>query len=216
MEIIAHRGWWHAPDEKNTKLAFSRALEAGYGIETDIRDYNGVAVISHDPPTSQNQTLDDFLQKYRDLGATGKLALNVKADGLQRLIKDALEAHEISSYFVFDMSVPDSLHYLRSGLTLYTRRSEYELGSSLDESAAGFWLDAFLEPYVPSRLVTDALQTGKEIAIVSPELHGKPHLDAWNDWFKILESNPTRAKGVGLCTDFPDAAQEFFQAVLEH
>ena len=37
MKIIAHRGYWLIDDEKNTELAFERALRANFGIETDLR-----------------------------------------------------------------------------------------------------------------------------------------------------------------------------------
>ena len=40
-EVRAHRGWWLTPAEKNSKAAFERALAAGYGIETDVRDCDG-------------------------------------------------------------------------------------------------------------------------------------------------------------------------------
>ena len=85
IERIAHRGWWHNPEEKNSELAIRRALDAGYGLETDLRDHAGRIVISHDPPGSQGEPEFDFeqlLRLYRELGATGTLALNIKSDGL--------------------------------------------------------------------------------------------------------------------------------------
>jgi glycerophosphoryl diester phosphodiesterase len=50
MKIIAHRGMWFNKHEQNTLVAFERALENGFGIETDFRDFNGSLVISHDLP----------------------------------------------------------------------------------------------------------------------------------------------------------------------
>ena len=46
MKIIAHRGFWIKDSEKNTVKAFERALENGFGIETDLRDYNQKIVAS--------------------------------------------------------------------------------------------------------------------------------------------------------------------------
>ena len=48
MKILAHRGAWNTSDEKNTVLAIKRAFCHGWGIETDVRDYCGKLVISHD------------------------------------------------------------------------------------------------------------------------------------------------------------------------
>ena len=39
MKIISHRGWWRAEIEKNTPRAFQRTLSAGFGTETDVRDF---------------------------------------------------------------------------------------------------------------------------------------------------------------------------------
>jgi hypothetical protein len=39
----------------------------------------------------------------------------------------ALETYNITNYFLFDMSVPDALVYIRQGgFNVYTRQSEYE------------------------------------------------------------------------------------------
>ena len=48
MKIIAHRGYWLEQSEKNTLVAFERAIKCGYGFETDYRDYCGKIVIAHD------------------------------------------------------------------------------------------------------------------------------------------------------------------------
>lgn len=60
MEIISHRGYWKCKNEKNTKIAFNRSFNMGYGIETDIRDFRGELVISHDIATSESLQLNDF------------------------------------------------------------------------------------------------------------------------------------------------------------
>jgi hypothetical protein len=39
---------------KKTLAAFERALQNGFGIETDFRDHNGKVVISHDPVTADS------------------------------------------------------------------------------------------------------------------------------------------------------------------
>lgn len=35
MKIIAHRGFWKTESEKNTMKAIQRAIDSGYGFETD-------------------------------------------------------------------------------------------------------------------------------------------------------------------------------------
>ena len=46
MKIISHRGFWKESKEKNSEAAFKRSFENGFGLETDIRDYNGDLVVS--------------------------------------------------------------------------------------------------------------------------------------------------------------------------
>ena len=211
MEILAHRGWWHRLDEKNSQTARARAFAAGYGIETDLRDCAGEIVVSHDMPQSDAMTFDTLLDLYMSYPTRPTLALNVKADGMAPTIAKQLSARGITQYFVFDMSVPDTLSYLAHGMTVYTRHSEYELGSPLDARAAGIWLDAFEQPFVTSEDLAAVLNRAQVAALVSPELHGKPHEDAWRVWRDTLVAR-TNATRVMLCTDLPDQAKTYFTA----
>ena len=210
LEILAHRGWWLHPDEKNSETALRRAFAAGYGVETDLRDCNGEIVVSHDIPRTGAMTLDVLLRIYGTYSTRPTLALNVKADGLADAVLDLLSHHAVERYFVFDMSVPDTLSYLTRGMTVFTRRSEFETGSTLDGRAAGRWLDAFETPHVAPNLLVDTLDAGTAAALVSPELHGKPHLEAWQSWRNALADRSDDAR-ILLCTDLPDAAASFFQ-----
>jgi glycerophosphoryl diester phosphodiesterase len=208
MIILAHRGWWLEPAEKNSRLALTRAFEAGYGVETDLRDLNGEVVVSHDPPTGEgHMTMLELLTLFKQAGEPGGLALNIKADGLQKPLAQALAQTGVTNYFVFDMSVPDGLVYLRHGLTAFTRRSEHEAAPSFLDRAAGIWVDAFDGDWVTGADLTALSQGGKALALVSPELHGRPHKDVWSRWRRVT----TNAQGpLMLCTDFPDAADAVF------
>lgn len=209
MKLSAHRGFWLTPQEKNSVAAFERALQAGFGIETDLRDAGGAVLIAHDLPRGDELTLDAFLALCARYPQSRPLALNIKADGQQALVKAALQRHAIEDAFVFDMAVPDALGYLRAGLTTYTRASEYELAPSFLQQAHGIWVDAFHDLWYQRATLEPWLAQGKQLSIVSPELHGRPHLPLWQllrDWG--LHRHP----GVSLCTDFPQIAKEFFDA----
>lgn len=216
MRVLAHRGWWDRPSEKNSRGALARALASGYGVETDIRDASGELVISHDiplPPQASNDqlSLKDFLDLYVSFDVRPVLALNIKSDGLAEKLHQALRERAISNYFVFDMSIPDSLSYLNRDMRVFTRRSEFETASRLDERAQGLWLDKFSAPELTVAEIEGALATGKEVAIVSPELHGRPYRDAWEAWSCFyLALQPDKKSRLHLCTDLPDAAQVVF------
>jgi glycerophosphoryl diester phosphodiesterase len=208
MHHLAHRGFWRTPNEKNSETAIRRAFENGFGIETDIRDCNGRLVISHDPPTADAMDFETFLDIYLTYPGRTKLALNVKADGMQCAMKTMLDQAGVTNYVVFDMSIPDLLGYRKAAMPFYVRRSEFEGASSLDADAVGIWLDSFERPFADGELLTEAATaTSGDIALVSPELHHRPHLEAWEYWRGFEKDYGGR---FWLCTDFPDEAQAFF------
>src|SRR5476649_623527 len=123
MYILSHRGYWINATEKNQLAAFERACKLGFGTETDIRDYNGEIFISHDFPDKASISLDDFLSIYKKYNSTSPLALNIKSDGLQVKLNELLVENNIANYFVFDMSVPDTIGYINTGINFFSRQS---------------------------------------------------------------------------------------------
>ena len=65
MEIISHRGYWFKNSEKNSDLAFRRSFSLNFGTETDIRDFDGELVISHDVANKNCITVEHFFQIYK-------------------------------------------------------------------------------------------------------------------------------------------------------
>lgn len=211
MDILAHRGFWRSSAEHNSETAFVRALERGYGIETDLRDLNGEVVISHDMPRAGAMPLRRFLELYCSFPGRPLLALNVKADGLQHAVQEALDGAGVSNLFLFDMAVPDMLGYLRLGLPVYARRSEYEAPSPIEARTQGLWLDQLEAGAVPAVWIAEVAARGMAVALVSPELHQRPHAEAWGAWLgELARLPPERAARVSLCTDLPDEAAAFF------
>lgn len=208
MEIISHRGYWFENSEKNTDIAFRKSFSLNLGTETDIRDFNGKLVISHDIPNKDCITVDHFFQIYKSLEINSSLALNIKSDGLQKLLLKSLNQNSINNYFVFDMSIPDTIMYLKKGMNVFIRQSEFELGRSLYESASGIWLDAFEGVWYSEELVKKHINNGKKVAIVSSELHNREHLKHWT----LLKSwNIINNDNLILCTDLPEKAIKFFK-----
>ena len=214
MQFIAHRGFWKSRDELNTTTAFNRAFENGFGVETDVRDLDGSVVVCHDMPRQGALTLLEFLEGYTARQSIAYLALNIKSDGLQYEIKRLLNQFKIENYFLFDMSVPDCLLYIKNKLRVYCRRSQYEPISSLSDLSQGVWLDHFGEGFVSPDWIDQAITSGKPATIVSPELHGHSHHEAWMSWKSVLgRYDPIAIGGISLCTDLPDEAQNYFAGI---
>ncbi len=200
MKIISHRGWWRNPTEKNTLLAFRQTIAGGYGTETDVRDYLGRLVVSHDPVHDDTTPWDDLLALFDRSGLP--LAVNVKADGLAPLLIDAFATREIS-WFAFDMSGPETVRYARAGLPFYTRHSDIETSPILYSEATGVWLDAFQSEWFDRRVIERHRDAGKSVCIVSPELHGREHRRLWEALYGLVGD-------ITLCTDLPEEAERAF------
>jgi hypothetical protein len=187
--------------------AFSRSFARGYGVETDIRDQNGAIVISHDVPSMPCISLQALL-KEAILNSAGKprtLALNVKSDGLADLLKKTLLDYRSLDCFVFDMSVPDMRSYLHTNISVFTRLSDVEPFPAWLDLSEGVWLDAFKREWFNMDIIRDLLGIKKRVCVVSPELHGRPHLPLWGG-LKAVWHNPN----LYLCTDYPDEALMYF------
>lgn len=208
MKFLAHRGQWTLPAEKNSPAALEAALAAGFGIETDFRDQAGQLVIAHDTAPPGAQLADTFFRAAASApGGAPPLALNIKADGLRALLKPLLQRYALTDYFCFDMSVPETLAYRRDGLRFFTRESEYEAVPALYADAAGVWMDQFHSEWITPDHIRRHLAASKQVALVSPELHGRPHLAFWE---RLRQAGLHRESSVMLCTDFPAAARDFF------
>lgn len=208
MIVLSHRGYWKTEEEQNGMVAFERSFSSSFGTETDVRDYRGELVISHDIANENCITVDRFLQVYSSYKNPLTLAFNIKADGLHQKLMGLLQKYKITNYFVFDMSVPNGLLYLKQNLRVFTRQSEFEMQPSFYESAQGVWLDEFNSHWITDAVIRDHINRKKQVCIVSPELHSRGYEDEWVD-YKNIDSE-LLGNDIMICTDFPDEARSFF------
>jgi hypothetical protein len=209
MKIISHRGLWRSENEKNLNVAFENSFELGFGTETDLRDYMGEIVISHDIANSKSISLIELLTIYNKYDKKNlPLALNIKADGLQHKLKSALHGFEVENYFVFDMSLPDTINYINEEIHFFSRQSEYELKPAFYKECNGIWLDAFNDDWYSMDLIEEHIKNGKYVAIVSPDLHKRSVIYLWK---KLKSHKIHEIPGVILCTDILEEAIIFFK-----
>jgi len=208
MEILSHRGYWRQPDEKNRMPAIQRSFACKFGVEFDVRDYNGELVVSHDIPGVPFLTLEKVLDQHNLHPNESTMAINIKADGLQIKLRELLMKYDVTNYFVFDMSVPDGLLYIREGFNVFTRQSEYEDQPSFYDFSAGIWMDEFDGHWIKEDVINRHLSNRKKICIVSPELHGRDCTEEW-EHYKSIENNIGRGN-LMICTDYPAKAMEYF------
>ncbi len=232
---------------QNTKEAFCLSFAAGNGVETDLRSCeDGSIIVCHDPFCQEGMKLAELLRIYNDYQQPGVLALNIKSAGIAQTLMAELKCHSVTNFFTFDMSIPDHLGYIKQGLNPYVRQSEYEqhpeqANALLYKEAHGVWLDQFVDPatgvcastqldlhsykneeivsWINERVIKRHLECGKNVALVSPELHvwGRRLSDSlykkiWQQWKLILQNLVLThdVSKIALCTDFPIEANNFF------
>lgn len=210
ISILAHRGLWRTPQERNSLAACERALALGFGIEVDVRDAGGALVVAHDVAEAGAYPFEQLCALLaRHPGQA--LAINIKSAGLACMLQAALARHGVRDYFAFDMAVPDLLDYLRLGVAAYTRQSEYEPEPVLLGRAQGVWIDMFERDRLDGAALAAQLADGRGVALVSPELHGREHAPFWERLKMVLTSHVgCFTKKLSLCTDHPEEAADFF------
>jgi hypothetical protein len=200
MQILAHRGFWLNENEKNTKIAFERAFDNNFGIETDLRDIKGTIVISHNMPQGNEMTFEELLQLLG--GRNLMLALNIKADGQADEIKRLLYNYNHTNYFTFDMSIPEMVYQHKLGLKVFTGMSDIIPQPIMYDKAEGVWLDCFNSDWFNEEDILKIKENNKKVCIVSPDLHKREYKPVWEKYKNI--------SNIMICTDYPTEAKEFF------
>ena len=206
MKIISHRGIWKKIKDQNKIDSLLKSIDLGYGIEFDVRDYNSKIVISHDLPNKSSPKLEDLFKKINYKGVY--LLINIKSDGLQAKLNNLIKKYKINNYFVFDMSIPDTLIYIKYKIKFLIRISEFENNIELINKSSGLWIDHFKSSRFNFDYITSFIKYRKKIFIVSPELHKKKFINNW----KILKNIENKFPNlqIYLCTDYPNKADKFF------
>ena len=190
--IFAHRGLWADKSEQNSRLSISSALDSGFGVETDFRDFLGDLAIAHDP------LLDDSVLFYDHSWSNFRFAFNIKSDGLSFHFKQITQRMNQTNSFVFDGSLPEMFKLRSLGIPHALRLSEYE--KELPWNVNFVWVDGFEgDWWLENSMILNLLQD-KHLIFVSPELHARDYRFAF-DWFSQLRG--AGFHNFSVCTDHP-------------
>jgi hypothetical protein len=219
MKILAHRGIWSNDKTKqNSYEAVLDSFENGFGVEIDIRDHNGEIVVAHDFPTDKNVRLVDLLKKLEKCGQLFRQnvwAVNIKADGLEQKIEEILkDYHLINNSFVFDMSLPSLVNFVKnkSTIPLCTRYSDVEKFAEpvMIDECSYIWVDSFYGKMPDFGHINFFLESGKHVVFVSDELHKRQEYKSY--WRLIVENvSASFYDQVYICTDYPHEAKIYFE-----
>lgn len=212
MRILAHRGNMRGPqsNDENGLGALRRCLARGWGVETDLRSSRqGVHYVSHDPaPVTARNRAEPFFALFRDY-PRATLALNIKNPGSPEVLVAFLAAQKLpAKTFLFDLDLHRRWRRhpaaalrrldptLRVAVRVSDRSEPLERALEIPEAEVA-WLDEFDRLWAQESDVKRLKAAGKEVYVVSPELHGFPREDMIERWAHF------RAWGVdGICTDY--------------
>ena len=211
--ILAHRGLWNKQNFclKNSKEALTSALKEGFGIETDIKNNSGELYISHDIIDEKENNLyrlEELLEYYSSGKFEGYLGINIKEDGLGSKLSMLINRYNIEKYFVFDMSIPEIFNIKKYIKNIFVRHSDYEdsyIFKEIYPKPKGIWLDSFKVNYDPLKEIKTLLNDWDNVAIVSPELHGRDPSICWGEMKSIYRKfeKESMLQKLFFCTDRP-------------
>lgn len=192
MIVVAHR---------RNRLEELAATPRELGVEMDVRLRGDRLVVAHDP-FEDGVDLHHWLERYEHR----LLIVNVKEEGLERLVLRRLAARGVEDFFFLDQSFPFLMRTLRAGESrCAVRVSEYEsveTALSLAGRARWAWVDGFHGFPLPTESALRLQRSGYRTCLVSPELHGRDPAEI--PVFKAMAA----ATGVpfdAVCTRQPEA-----------
>lgn len=164
-----------------------------FGIEVDLR-YSGNELILHHDPFADGERLEDFLSHY----AHKFIILDIKSEGTERRVIEAVERAGIRDYFLLNVNFPVIVKLAKSGFSkMSVRFSEFESVETclaLKGKADFVWAESFEKFTLPS--VYEKLARHFKISLVSPELYGRNEIDEYR---KQLPGDIH-----SVCTDYPE------------
>lgn len=222
MDILAHRANVDGPKPalENSLAAAQRALELGFGIETDLRrDLQKRFYIAHDrqPWTPQND-FKQFATLFRKF-SDRIIAMNVKELGYEADLIALQKSGDLGGkpfYFDFELLEPKTpgssqrrIQKLPGGEKTSMAARLSDRGESLAQCllipASVVWADEFDSLWLTRSEVEAVHEADRKFYAISPELHGfdeSARLKRWRE-FKDWKID-------GLCTDYALSAREFF------
>jgi glycerophosphoryl diester phosphodiesterase len=221
-DILAHRANLDGPEpaRENSFAAIQRALELGFGIETDLRrDFQKRFYIAHDPqPWTPQNDFKQFAALFRKFSNL-TIAMNVKELGYEADLIALQKSGDLggkSFYFDFELlepKTPGSSQRLMQKISVGEKISMAARLSDRNESleqclsipASVVWADEFDSLWLTQKEVEAVHAAGRKFYAISPELHGFDETARLKRWqqFKGWKID-------GLCTDYALSAREFF------
>ena len=144
-----------------------------FGVELDIRDYNGRLVINHEP-YSGGELFEGYCKRFDH----ALMIVDVKAEGIEKMALRVLEKNGIENFFLLGLSFPAIVALSSAGeRRIGLRFSEYEPVEgclAMAGKAEWAWVDTFTKLPLNPHSYRKLKQAGFRTCLVCPERWGRP------------------------------------------
>jgi len=159
-ELIAHRV---------NAIEQLKCLPSWYGVEIDLRDYNGRLILQHEP-FKDGDDFEEYLRNYTH----GTMILNIKSERIEPNVRELINEYCITKYFFLDCSFPMVHQLISEGEdNIAVRFSEYEKLDTimtLKGKIKWVWIDCFTKLPIDRDNYGLLKHAGFKLCLVSPEL----------------------------------------------
>lgn len=166
MKFFAHR--INTIDELNL-------IDRCYGIELDLRDYNGDIIVQHDS-CKEGVLFREYMKQSKDFD----MILNIKCERIETKVIEILNDNNYKgNYFMLDCSFPMIYSLSKDGnKNIALRFSEFEGIDTLINmkgKVEWVWVDVFTTIPLTIDIYKKIKDLGYKICLVSPELQGREY-----------------------------------------
>ena len=177
MDIIIHR--------VNT-INELKKIPTEYGVEIDVRDYQGNLILQHDP-FKDGELFESYLKLYNNR----ILIINIKSERIEYAVLELLKKYHIKNYFFLDSSFPMIFSLLtQSERNIAIRYSEYESIETvvnMKNMVSWVWVDCFTCLPLNNEIYKRLKETKLKLCLVSPDLLNRA--EDINKYKEYLERN---------------------------
>jgi hypothetical protein len=205
---------------ENSPEACAGALQAGFGLETDLRrDGQGRFYISHDSHArTERNAFEVYAPLFRAFGSS-EIAVNVKEIGYERELVELVQSGDLGRLnFLFDFELLEpgtpgaaqrKVRSLPGGESVRMASRLSDRGESLAQClgipAEIVWADEFDSLWLTAQEVEQVKAAGRLFYVISPEIHGFDRESMRRRWRDFQAWHVD-----GVCTDYALEAKEFF------
>jgi hypothetical protein len=193
----------HRVNRLDTTIAADTFARAD-GIEFDLRSSGSDILVVHDPG-EEGQNFNEFI---KFLHPEKLYIVNIKTEGIEERVLQALQLAGIHNFFLLDCSIPMMVRLGKRGeKRLACRYSEYESLDSVVRMApfvSWVWIDCFNNLPITRHAAYHMRNAGLKLCLVSPELQGHSVPATIEAYRKQLHDDGIQVDAV--CSKLPNRA----------